>query len=204
MVDSHDASSLHRFAPTLCDNRGAPRHERLAIGGWREQPADQQQRHRSPLTSHVEGDSSPVSFPVTGRLSVSHASRLSALRCVNLFVPPESVSVSAWNWVHPPTLTGRLHVEPDRFSGVPLCRQNRAKHLARFRKAILNAVGPDAPYILGRPVCVVCFGKLHDATAQPVVFVMRYNLQRRAGPCCLGPCCLESVLLQTFPNNKLR
>eukprot|EP00971_Amphidinium_carterae_P023572 465034-Amphidinium_carterae.2 len=43
----HRGSSHRWFAPTLCDVRGAPWHERLAMGGWREQPADQQQRQQA-------------------------------------------------------------------------------------------------------------------------------------------------------------
>eukprot|EP00971_Amphidinium_carterae_P066566 1318206-Amphidinium_carterae.1 len=45
-ADMFTSYSLRRFAPTLCDVRGAPWHERLAMGGWREQVADQQQRQQ--------------------------------------------------------------------------------------------------------------------------------------------------------------
>eukprot|EP00971_Amphidinium_carterae_P312320 6207624-Amphidinium_carterae.1 len=46
-ADMFTSYSLRRFAPTLCDVRGAPWHKRLAMGGWREQPADQQQRQQA-------------------------------------------------------------------------------------------------------------------------------------------------------------
>eukprot|EP00971_Amphidinium_carterae_P155792 3089225-Amphidinium_carterae.1 len=80
-----------------------------------------------------------------------------------------------WDWIYPPTLTGRLHIEPEKYSGAPLCKQNRVHHLAGFKKAVLRTEGADGPYLLGRPVRVVevalpecsVFSLLHSATSHP-------------------------------------